>query len=63
MDPMRKASIKAVQTGRTSSSSHVASFISMLCESRVEVVHFPGELTTLALPNTIPDCRLSALQN
>ena len=39
---------KAVQTGRISSSSRVASFISTLCENRVEVVHFPGELTKLA---------------
>ena len=38
----------AVQQGKISTSSRVASFISTLCENRLEIVHIPGELTKVA---------------
>ena len=38
----------AIKLGKVSSSSRVASFISTMCESNIEIVHFPGSQTMLA---------------
>ena len=38
----------AIQTGRVSTSSRVASFVSTLCENNVKIVHIPGIHTVVA---------------
>ena len=38
----------AIKLGKISTSSRVASFISTMCENKLEIVHFPGELTKVA---------------
>ena len=39
---------EAIKLGKISTSSRVASFISTMCENKLEIVHFPGELTKVA---------------
>ena len=38
----------AIKLGKISSSSRVASFISTMCENKIEIVHLPGETTKVA---------------
>ena len=38
----------AIKLGKISSSSRVASFISTMCENKIEIVHLPGESTKVA---------------
>ena len=39
---------EAIKLGKISTSSRVASFISTMCENKLDIVHFPGELTKVA---------------
>ena len=38
----------AIKLGKISSSSRVASFISTMCENKIDIVHYPGEATKVA---------------
>jgi hypothetical protein len=38
----------AIKLGKISTSSRVASFISTMCENKINIVHFPGEMTKVA---------------
>ena len=38
----------AIKLGKISTSSRVASFISTMCENKIDIVHYPGEMTKVA---------------